>query len=74
MRAYAMGDAPKELVEMQADLCERFRDRFFGKTPALCPTPDILAFENKWRAVQLDGPPTKGSSLTVSNGVITRKI
>ena len=74
MRAYAMGDAPKELIEMQGDLCERFRGRFFGKLPPLLPTEEILAFENKWRKTQLDGPLTKGSSLNISNGVITRKI
>ncbi len=63
MRSYAMGDAPKELVEMQAELAERFRLRFFGQLDALCPTPEIISFENKWREVQMNGPLTKGSNI-----------
>ncbi len=63
MRAYAIGDASKELVELQADLAERFRERFFGKREALCPDSNAIAFENKWREVQMDGPITKGSSI-----------
>ena len=63
MRSYAMGDAPASLVELNAELAERFRLRFFGGAEALCPTPDMIAFEGKWRAVQMDGPLTKGSNL-----------
>ena len=63
MRAYAIGDAPKELVELQAELAERFRERFFGKREALCPDADAVEFENRWRDVQMDGPLTKGSNL-----------
>jgi hypothetical protein len=63
MRAYAMGDAPKELVELNEALAERFRMRYFGRMDALCPSDEMLAFENKWRAVQLQGPLNKGSNI-----------
>lgn len=63
MRAYAMGDAPKELIELNEELAERFRMRFFGRKEALCPSDGTLAFEDRWRAVQLDGPQTKGSNI-----------
>jgi hypothetical protein len=63
MRAYAMGDAPKELVEHNEALAERFRMRYFGRMDALCPSDEMLAFENKWRAVQLQGPLNKGSNI-----------
>ena len=63
MRSYAMGDAPKELIELNAALAERFRLRYFGRMDALCPSADMLAFEDKWRAVQLDGPLNKGSNI-----------
>ena len=63
MRAYVMGDAPGALVELSAELAERFRLRFFGGIAPLCPTADILAFEDKWRDVHMNGPLTKGSGL-----------
>ena len=63
MRAYAMEDAPKELVELNEALAERFRLRYFGRLDALCPSSEMLAFENKWRAVQLEGPLNKGSNI-----------
>lgn len=63
MRAYAMGDAPKELVELSQALAQRFRMRYFGREEALCPSAEILSFENKWREVQLEGPANKGSNI-----------
>ncbi|MBE6597690.1 MAG: hypothetical protein E7641_08500 [Ruminococcaceae bacterium] len=63
MRAYAIGDAPRELVELHAELAERFRLRFFGQLEALRPNADMIAFENKWREVQMNGPLTKGSNI-----------
>ena len=61
MRAYAMGESPKELIEVQAKATEAFRRRFFGELPPALPTEEMLAFEEKWRAVQLAGPEMKGS-------------
>ncbi len=63
MRAYVMGQADAGLIEMQAQLAENFRSAYFGKACAPVPTEAMLAFENRWRAVQLAGPPTKGSSI-----------
>lgn len=61
MRAYAMGEADAQLIELQAQLADNFRKRFFGQMPPALPTPAMLAFEEKWRAVQLNGPVSKGS-------------
>ena len=63
MRAYAMGDAPRELVELNQALAQKFRMRYFGREEALCPSAEILSFENKWREVQLEGPQNKGSNI-----------
>lgn len=71
MRAYAMGDAPAQLVEMNAQLAERFSSRFFGCLEPLAPSKEILDFEDKWRAVQLDGPLSKGGNI---NGAANRRI
>ena len=71
MRAYAMGDAPAELIAMQNGLAQRFSDRFFGRLSPLVPDTSMLDFENRWRAVQLDGPLSKGGNI---NGVQNRQI
>ena len=61
MRAYAIGEANAQLIELQAQLADNFRKRFFGQMPPALPTPAMLAFEEKWRAVQMNGPISKGS-------------
>ncbi len=61
MRAYAMGECTKELIEVQAEASECFRKRFFGELPPALPTKEMLEFEDRWREVQLAGPNTKGS-------------
>ena len=61
MRAYAIGEAEAQLIELQAQLADNFRMRFFGQMPPALPTPAMLAFEEKWREVQLSGPISKGS-------------
>ena len=61
MRAYAMGETEAALIELQAKLADNFRERFFGQMAPALPTPAMLAFEDKWRAVHLNGPVTKGS-------------
>ena len=61
MRAYAVGEAEAQLIELQAQLADNFRQRFFGQMPPALPTPAMLAFEDKWRAVHLNGPVSKGS-------------
>lgn len=63
MRAYAMNEASAQLVEEHATLVENFRNRFFGRCAANLPSKSIMAFEEKWRAVQLNGPRTRGSSV-----------
>ena len=63
MRAYAIGEADKELIEIQAKQSRRFRNQFFGKEPPVLPSSEILAFEEKWRNIQRNGPKTKGSSI-----------
>ena len=71
MRTYAMGGASAELVEMNAELAEKFCRRFFGSLEPLVPSKAILEFEEKWRAVQIDGPQSKGGNI---NGAANRRI
>jgi len=61
MRAYAMEEAPAVLVEANAAMVEDFRLRFFGRQEAKLPSTAMLAWEEKWREVQRNGPRTKGS-------------
>jgi hypothetical protein len=64
MRTYDMEDVSPALIEEQAALLEKFSARFFGKMPPPLPTEAMLAFEEKWRNVQLtQGPLTRGSSV-----------
>ena len=63
MRAYAMNECGAELVEQHAALIQNFRNRFFGRTAAPLPSEAILAFEDKWRSVQLNGPKRRGSDI-----------
>ena len=72
MRAYAMGDADKALIELQADQARQYSDRFFGRESAPLPSAAMLAFEAKWREAQLTGPLTRGG--TVDAPPITRQI
>ena len=61
MRAFAIGEADASLIEQHAALVQSYTDRFFGKKPPILPTPAMLAFEDKWREVQMNGPISKGS-------------
>lgn len=63
MRAYAMGEAPAALIDLQAEHTESFRRRFFGQNKPVLPSEDVRSFEEKWRDVQRSGPITKGSGL-----------
>ena len=62
MYQYSMGEADPKLIELLAEHTEHWRSRFFGIEPPILPSKEILDFEDKWRAVQLDGPKTKGGS------------
>ena len=61
MRAYAIGEADATLIELQAKLASDFTERFFGRMEPAVPTAGMIAFEEKWREVHLNGPITKGS-------------
>jgi len=61
MRAYSMGEASKELLELETKLSEDFTLRFFGKKEPKLPNAEMLVFENKWREVHANGPSGKGS-------------
>lgn len=63
MRAYAMEEAPATLIELNATMVEDFRLRFFGRKAVRKPSQTLLDWENKWRAVQMNGPVTKGSAV-----------
>lgn len=70
MRAYAMEQSPKELIEIQARATAAFSDRFFGKLPLNLPSKEMLDFEDRARAVQENGPITCGS--VIDSDKITR--
>lgn len=72
MRAYAMEEAPKELIELQMRQTEEHRRRFFGMEAPALPTGGIREFENRWRKVHCEGPLTKGSGLDAPP--VTRQI
>ncbi len=61
MRAYAMGECGRELIEVQAKATEDHRRRFFGEIPPVLPNAEMLEFENRYRGRHLAGPTTKGS-------------
>jgi len=61
MRQYVMGEADGALVEALARQSADFSNRFFGRKAPALPTPAMLAFEEKWRGVRLNGTVTKGS-------------
>lgn len=61
MRAYAMEEAPKELIELEAKLAEDYALRFFGRKAPKLPSKNMMAFESKWREVHSNGPAGKGS-------------
>ncbi len=64
MRAYAMCEgATKETVESMNAIADRFTERFFGRCEPPLPTDSMIAFEEKWRKIQLAGPKTKGSNV-----------
>jgi len=63
MRAFAMEDGDIALAEQQNVLAEKFTARYFGHMEPKLPSPAMLAFEEKWRAVQLTGPKVKGSNV-----------
>ena len=60
MRAYAMEECEKSVINGMTKVCRNWSARFFGKKPAHLPSEKMRAFENKWRSVQLAGPKTKG--------------
>lgn len=72
MRAYAIGEADAALVEVQVKQSESFSARFFGREAPILPSESMLAFEEKWREIQLQGPLTKGS--VIRSSTVTRQI
>ena len=61
MRAYSMGEALRELIELEAKISEDYTLRFFGRKEPKLPNAEMLVFEDKWRAVHANGPKGKGS-------------
>ena len=64
MRAYAMEEAPASLVSELNAVADRFTERFFGRLAPTLPSESLIAFEEKWREVQMTvGPKTRGSAI-----------
>jgi hypothetical protein len=72
MRSYAMEDADASLVSALADYAQRISDRYFGRIAPKLPSGDMIAFEEKWRKVHLNGPITKGSA--IDSDTVSRQI
>ena len=72
MRSYAMEDADASLVNALADYAQRISDRYFGRIAPKLPSGDMIAFEEKWRKVHLNGPITKGSA--IDSDTVSRQI
>ncbi len=66
MRRFAMGEAPKELIELIAKQGQDYTDKFFGRKAPTLPTKEMLEFEDKWRKVHVQkGPNSKGSAINL---------
>lgn len=63
MRRYLIGAESGELLSACAGRVEAFWRKFTGIDPVATPSEKQLAFEEKWRQAQENGPKTKGSNL-----------
>ena len=61
MRRYAMGMTPAATLEALVAQSADFRDTFFGKKAPVVPDNEMIALEDAWRAVHVNGPQSKGS-------------
>lgn len=67
MRAYAIGEADRALIELQAEQAENFYLRFFGKLAPVLPTTAMREQVARWREIQKAGPSGKGSLVSGTN-------
>ena len=65
MRQYLIGEADHALLNAMTGRADAFYRRFFGREAPVLPGIEQLAFEEKWRAVQMEGPVTKGGSIAL---------
>ncbi|MBR5011769.1 MAG: PHP domain-containing protein, partial [Clostridia bacterium] len=42
MRAYSMGEVDGRLIELEAEMTNSFKDRFFGRKPPILPSREII--------------------------------
>ncbi len=61
LRAYAMGQASREAVELLHAQAEDYTLRFFGRKAPALPTEADVAFAEKWLANNAKTPGTRGS-------------
>ena len=74
LRAYAMGEADKELVELNAKLAREYRLRFFGRMEPKLPSKEMLDWEERRREIHKKSPDTKGSRMVRLPGTPGRQI
>ena len=53
MRQYLIGEADHALLNAMTGRADAFYRRFFGREAPVLPGIEQLAFEEKWRAVQM---------------------
>ncbi|MBR5140744.1 MAG: PHP domain-containing protein [Clostridia bacterium] len=63
MRAYVMEGIDASVINSYTEMANDYTERFFGRMAPKLPTDKILAFEDKWREIQLGGPKTRGSAV-----------
>lgn len=63
MRAYAMEEIDGSVIDAYSTIAASFTERFFGRMSPRLPSDKLIKFEEKWRAVQMQGPKTRGSAV-----------
>lgn len=63
MRAYIMDGIDASVINSYTEMADSYTDSFFGIKPPKLPSDKVLEFEQRWRAVQLSGPRTRGSNV-----------
>lgn len=74
MRNYLAGLEDGELLSQMAGRVDRFYRKFAGIDEPMLPSEEMLAFEEKWRAVQRTTPESKGGSLEILTPNAARNI
>lgn len=73
MRRYLIGAESSELLSACADRVSSFWRRFVGIDTPIVPSAEIIEKEEKWRAIHLQGPITRGNTITYNKNVTNKR-